>query len=70
MVVDPVPVSAPGLIVQLPAGKPLNSILPVDTVQVGCVSASATGAVGAPGAASITISPEAAEVQPSALVTV
>ena len=71
VVVVPVPDSAPGLIVQLPLdGKPLNSILPVDTVQLGWVSAMAIGAVGAPGAAVITISPDAAEVQPPALVTV
>jgi len=31
----PEPVIAPGLIVQLPAGKPLKTTLPVATVQVG-----------------------------------
>jgi hypothetical protein len=67
---DPVPVIAPGLMVQLPAGNPLTSTLPEDTVHVGCVRVMATGAVGAPGAAVITISPEAVEVHPPALVTV
>jgi len=31
----PVPDIAPGLIVQVPAGKPLRSTLPVDEAQVG-----------------------------------
>lgn len=31
----PVPVIPPGLIVQVPTGKPLNTTLPVETVQVG-----------------------------------
>ena len=34
-VLVPVPVIAPGLIVQLPAGKPFNTTLPVVTEQVG-----------------------------------
>jgi hypothetical protein len=49
-VVDvPEPVMAPGLIVQLPAGKPLNITLPVESAQVGCVIVPATGAVGVAG---------------------
>jgi len=39
------PAIDPGLIVQLPAGNPLNSTLPVATAQVGCVIA-LTGADG------------------------
>jgi hypothetical protein len=35
IVLAPVPVIAPGLIVQLPAGKSFNNMLPVATVQVG-----------------------------------
>jgi hypothetical protein len=35
VVLAPDPVTAPGLIVQLPAGKPLNTTLPVATAQVG-----------------------------------
>ena len=40
------PEITPGLIVQLPAGKPLNITLPVAVAQVGCVivpTASADG---------------------------
>jgi len=33
--VAPVPAIAPGLIVQLPAGRPLNITLPVGTAHVG-----------------------------------
>jgi hypothetical protein len=70
-VVDvPVPAIAPGLIVQLPAGKLLRITLPVDRAQVGCVIVPTAGAEGAAGTASITISAEATEVQPEALVTV
>src|SRR3954465_8990457 len=54
VVVAPVPVIAPGLIVQFPAGRPLRSTEPVGVVQVGCVIAPTTGAVGAAGAALIT----------------
>ena len=43
------PVMAPGFIVQLPAGKLLNSKLPVDTAQVGCVTNVTVGAVGVAG---------------------
>ena len=35
VVVAPVPAIAPGLIVQLPAGSPLSTTLPVASVQVG-----------------------------------
>jgi hypothetical protein len=35
VVVAPVPVIAPGLIVQLPAGNPLRTTLPVARAQVG-----------------------------------
>ena len=46
VVLVPVPVIDPGLIVQVPDGKPLNTTLPVDTVQVGCVIVPTVGAVG------------------------
>ena len=66
LVVDPkIP---PGLIVQLPEGRPLNTTLPVADAQVGCVMVPTTGAVGEPDGALITILPdgtEAHDVTPS-----
>jgi hypothetical protein len=66
----PVPVIAPGLIVQVPEGKPLKSTLPVATVQVGCITVPTTGADGVAGCALIIAFADAAEVQPTELVTV
>ena len=43
------PAIDPGLIVQLPAGKPLNTTLPVADAHVGCVIVPTTGAVGVAG---------------------
>ena len=43
------PVIAPGLIVQLPAGNPLNTTLPVETEQVGCIIELISGAEGVTG---------------------
>ena len=42
----PLPAIAPGLIVQLPAGKPLNITLPVANAHVGCVMVPTVGATG------------------------
>jgi hypothetical protein len=39
-----VPVMMPGLIVQLPAGNPLNTTLPVGNAQLGWVMAPTIGA--------------------------
>lgn len=64
------PVMAPGLIVQLPAGKPFNTTEPVDTVQVGCVMVPTVGATGVNGCGLITILADAGEVHPTSLVTV
>ena len=64
------PAIDPGLIVQLPAGNPLNSTLPVATAQVGCIIVPAVGAVGVAGCALITIFADATEVHPAELVTV
>lgn len=47
--VTPVLAMAPGLIVQLPKGKPLNSTLPVATEQVGCVIVPVSGVAGVKG---------------------
>jgi len=49
VLVAPVPPIAPGLIIQLPAGKPLNNTLPVAVAQVGCVVVPIAGAVGVEG---------------------
>ena len=60
---------APGLIVQLPDGKPLNTTLPVDVEQVGCVIAPPAIAAGAAGT-SVTVSACVTAVEPQLLVTV
>jgi hypothetical protein len=53
VVMGPLPevVTRPGVLVkvQLPSGNPLNTTLPVDEVQVGCVIAPITGAEGIAG---------------------
>ena len=56
--------------VQLPAGSPLRTTLPVATVQVGWVIVPTTGAEGVAGCAVMTTLAEADEVHPAALVTV
>ena len=57
--------------VHVPAtGKPLSATLPVATVQVGCVIAPTTGAVGGKGIVLITALTEATEIHPAAFVTV
>ena len=68
--VAPVPDIAPGLIIQLPAGNPLNSTLPVATRQVGWVMVPTIGAAGVAGCTLITTAVDAGEVHPEALVTV
>ena len=45
------------------AGNPLRATLPVATLQVGCVIAPTTGAVGDAGTALIIVLPDATEVQ-------
>ena len=64
------PVIPPGLIVQFPAGNPLNATLPVARAQVGWVVAPTIGAEGAPGTVLITTSVDADDVHAAALVTV
>ena len=61
---------APGLMVQLPVGKPLNTTLPVGTVQVGWVIVPTIGAGGVAGAALITTFADAKEIHPNEFVTV
>ena len=45
----PVPATAPGLIVQFPAGKSFKVTLPVETVQVGWIIVPTVGADGVAG---------------------
>jgi hypothetical protein len=66
----PEPVMDPGLIVQVPAGRPDNTTLPVATAHVGWVTAPGMGADGVAGCVLITIFADATEVQPTAFVTV
>lgn len=68
VVLRPVPAIDPGLIVQLPDGKPLNTTLPVATEQVGCVIVPTIGVEGV--AAIITTFADASEVHPTEFVTV
>lgn len=65
----PAPVIAPGLIVQLPAGKPLKAALPVATEQLGCVIVPMTGTAGVTGCALMVIFLNN-EIHPEAFVTV
>ena len=61
---------APGFIVHVPAGKPLNITLPVAKAHVGWVIVPTVGAVGVTGCVLITTLEEATEIQPEAFVTV
>ena len=58
------------VIVQLPAGSPDKSTLPVGVIQDGCVIPPTIGALGAVGIAFKTAFNVAVEVQPELLVTV
>ena len=69
VVVVPVPVIPPGLTVQVPAGSPVSTTLPVAVEQEGWVIVPVIGADGAPGAVLITTSADEAEVHPEASVT-
>jgi hypothetical protein len=71
VVLVPVPVIAPGLIVQASvAGNPFSSTVPVGEAQAeGCVIVPAIGAVGAGGAAFITTSADEGDIHPAAAVT-
>ena len=64
------PVIAPGLIVQVPVGKLLNTTLPVATVQVGWVIVPTAGAVGFAGGELMMILADSDDMQPAAFVTV
>jgi hypothetical protein len=69
-VVVPVPVIAPGLIVQVPvAGRPFSTTLPVaEAHEDGWVTAPILGAAGVPGGEMIIISVEGRDIHPKSLV--
>jgi hypothetical protein len=56
--------------VQVPAGSPFKTTLPVATVHVGCVIAPKVGAVGVAGCALIMILADAVDEHPNEFVTV
>jgi len=66
----PEPLIEPGLIVHVPAGRPLNVMLPVAIPQSGCVTELIVGAEGVTGWVLITIFAEAEDIQPAAFVIV
>jgi hypothetical protein len=73
LVPEPFVVVPPGVvvIVHVPElGKPVNSILPVATEQVGCVTVPITGVLGDPGTVLIAADVDAVEVQLVLFVTV
>jgi hypothetical protein len=49
VVLEPLPEIPPGLTVHVPEGKPVRTMLPVATVQVGCVTVPAVGGDGIAG---------------------
>ena len=62
IVVGVFPVIVPGLIVQLPAGRPDKTTLPVAVIHDGCVIAPTAGADGVTGCA-LTVTLTGAEIQ-------
>ena len=70
VILAPEPAIVPGLIVQFPDGKPVNSTLPVATAQVGCIIVPVNGAEGVTGCEFITTFVDASDVHPTELVTV
>jgi hypothetical protein len=71
VVLAPEPETLPGLIVQLPDGKPLSVTLPVAVVQVGCVIVPTVGCNGVDGWAFTVTLADAAEVHdPRVAVTI
>ena len=67
VVLVPVPLIAPGLIVHVPVGSPLNTTLPVAVEQVGWVMVPVVGAAGAP-VAGLTVNEAAAETHVGSVV--
>ena len=69
LILLPLPVLAPGFIVQVPVGNPLNITLPVAEKQSGWVITPVIGADGVAGWLFITIPADANEVHPTEFVT-
>ena len=67
---NPVPVTPPGLIVQLPAGNPLNIMLPVGVVHVGWVGMLAVGDEGTAFTVNVYVATAAAHGLPNGLSVV
>ena len=67
VVPEPVPVIVPGLIVQLPAGKPFNTTLPVPTAHVGWVMAPTVGDAGTVFTVNVYVATAAAHGDPKGL---
>jgi len=70
VVLEVLPLIAPGLSVQLPAGKPFNTTLPVAVEHVGCVIIPTVGAAGIEGCGLMIILADGTDVHPDAFVTV
>ena len=70
VVLVPVPVLAPGFIVQLPEGRLLRITLPVATAQLGCVIVPTVGAEGVAGCMGITAFSDNSDTHPEEFVTV
>jgi hypothetical protein len=70
VVLFPEPETAPGLMVQFPAGNPFSTTLPDETRQEGWVMTPTIGAAGVAGGVLMVMFSEATEVHPAALVTV
>jgi hypothetical protein len=64
------PAIDPGLMIQLPEGKPLKTTLPVATAQVGCVTAPTKGIAGVAGCGFMTTFADTGEMQPTEFLTV
>ena len=69
VILVPEPEIAPGLIVQFPVGKPVNTVFPSKTAHSGCVIVLTIGFEGVSGCIFITTSVDGKEMQPTEFVT-
>ena len=69
VVVSVDPANEPGLMVQVPVGKPLNKTRPVAKVQVGWVMVPTMGADGVTGCAFIITLADIKDIHPTEFVT-
>jgi hypothetical protein len=70
VVLEPVPETDPGFIVQLPEGRLLRITLPVATEQVGWVIVPTVGAEGVEGCTGMITLSDSSDTHPDAFVTV